>query len=271
MEDASLIIQQLLAGNVLREPLFHTIIQSLELPQGSHGLDAGCGTGHPAMALAKAVGADGRITGLDLSPELLAYAEELVRQAGLSVQIQLRLGDVNSLPFEAGSFDWAWSADCIGYPAWEVLPVLKELRRVVRPGGSIFILAWSGQQILPGHQLLEARLNATCSAYLPYLAEKEPEQQFLRLPRWFQVAGLEEIKARTFVGDLQAPLGKDQRAALVSLFEMLWGQPQPGVSSADWKEYQRLCDPASADFILDQPGYYAFFTYTLFRGKVPTG
>jgi demethylmenaquinone methyltransferase/2-methoxy-6-polyprenyl-1,4-benzoquinol methylase len=58
------------------------------------------------------------------------------------------------------------------------------------------------------------------------------------------------------------------RIALISLFDMLWGQPQPTVSPADWSEYQRLCHPESPDFILNLPDYYAFFTYTLFKGIV---
>jgi demethylmenaquinone methyltransferase/2-methoxy-6-polyprenyl-1,4-benzoquinol methylase len=50
---------------------------------------------------------------------------------------------------------------------------------------------------------------------------------------------------------------------------MLWGEPQPGVAPEDWAEYQRLCRPQSPDFILDLADYYGFFTYTMFRGKVP--
>ena len=176
---------------------------------------------------------------------------------------------MNRLPFDADSFDWAWSADCVGYPAGELMPVLKEMLRVVRPGGNIVLLAWSSQQVLPGYPLLEARLNATCSAYLPFLKDKCPDQNFLQVPRWFQEAGLEAIQAQTFVGTVQAPLDAGQRTALISLFEMLWGQPQPEVSQEDWREFQRLCRPGSSDFILDMPGYYAFFTYSMFRGKVP--
>jgi demethylmenaquinone methyltransferase/2-methoxy-6-polyprenyl-1,4-benzoquinol methylase len=56
---------------------------------------------------------------------------------------------------------------------------------------------------------------------------------------------------------------------LVSLFEMLWGQPQKVTSPADWEVYRRLCEPGSEDFILDVPGYYAFFTYSMFVGNVP--
>ena len=40
------------------------------------------------------------------------------------------------------------------------------------------------------------------------------------------------------------------------------------LSEEDWAEYQRLCLPGSSDFILDLPEYYAFFTYSMFQGRV---
>ena len=43
------------------------------------------------------------------------------------------------------------------------------------------------------------------------------------------------------------------------------------IAEKDWKEYRRLCDPESPDTILNSPDYYAFLTYTLFRGEVPRG
>ena len=70
------------------------------------------------------------------------------------------------------------------------------------------------------------------------------------------------------MGDVQAPLGGGERTALLSLLEMLWTEPASG-AAAEWREYQQLCTPGSPDFILDQPGYYAFITYSMFRGKVP--
>jgi demethylmenaquinone methyltransferase/2-methoxy-6-polyprenyl-1,4-benzoquinol methylase len=263
-------IQRLLQANPLREPVLRSAIQALQLPPGSRGLDVGCGIGLQALLLAGAVGPAGHVAGVDILPELLSFGADLVAKAGFSERITFRAGDMSRLPFADGAFDWAWSADCIGYPAGELRPLLAELVRVVRPGGSVIILAWSSQQVLPGHPLLEARLNGTCSGYLPFLKGKSPELHFLRALRWFREAGLEAVKAQTFVGDVQAPLEKGERTALTSLFEMLWGERTPEVSPEDWTEYQQLCQPGSSDFILDKPGYYAFFTYSLFRGQVPS-
>jgi demethylmenaquinone methyltransferase/2-methoxy-6-polyprenyl-1,4-benzoquinol methylase len=85
----------------------------------------------------------------------------------------------------------------------------------------------------------------------------------------FRNARLEDIQAQTFVGAVQSPMTSGERIALHSLFEMLWGAPQAEASSEDWAEYNRLCTPSSPDFILDIPDYYAFFTYSMFRGRAP--
>jgi ubiquinone/menaquinone biosynthesis C-methylase UbiE len=269
LTETELYIQRLLETNPLRKPLLRSIIQSLPIPQGSRGIDAGCGIGLQCQLLLEAAGAEGHVMGLDLLPELLAYATRMIEQAGLSGRIMFRQGSVNRVPFEADSFDWAWSADCIGYPAGDLSPLLDELIRVVKPGGSLFLLGWSSQQLLPGYPLLEARLNSTCSGYLPFLKDKCPEQNFMRALAAFRRAGLEEVLAQTFVADVCAPFRPAEKTALLSLFEMLWGTPQPEVSAENSEEYRQLCNPHSPEFILNLPDYYGFFTYTVFQGRVP--
>ena len=267
--DTDIYIQRLLDANPLREPVLRSAIQALRLPAGSHGLDLGCGIGLQALLLAEAVGPEGHVTGMDILPEFFSFGENLVARAGYSKRITFRQGDMNHLPFAKDSFDWVWSADCAGYPAGELFPLLEELKRVVKPGGSIALLAWTSQQVLPGYSLLEARLNAACSAYIPFLKEMEPQTHFLRALSGFQNSGLTEVKAQTFTGEVQSPLSPGERTALASLFEMLWEQPPAESAQEDWQESQRLCKPGSADFILDIPDYYAFFTITMFHGKIP--
>ena len=254
--------------NRLRKPILRSAIQALQFPSGSRGLDAGCGVGLQALLLAEAVGPAGHITGLDLSPELLAYAKDMVKKAGLSERISFREGDVNELPFNDDTFDWVWSVDCVGYAPIEPLSLIKELARVVKPGGIVAILAWSFEKLLPGYPVLEARLNATSAGIAPFLKGKKPELHFLRALGWFRAAGLQEPMARTFVGDAYAPLTDDLRSALTSLFQMRWPGVESELRQEDWAEYQRLRLPESPDFILDYPDYYAFFTYSMFHGKV---
>ena len=203
--DTDYYIQRLFVANPLREPVLRSAIQALQLPVGSRGLDAGCGIGLQTVLLAEIVGPAGHITGLDLSPEFLLHAEEIVKESGLSEQISFREGNVNELPFDDDTFDWLWSADCVGYPAVESPSILKELARVVKPGGSVAILGWSSQQLLPGHPLLEARLNAIAPGYASFFKGMRPERYFLRALGWFHNAGYEEPTARTLVGNVQPP------------------------------------------------------------------
>jgi demethylmenaquinone methyltransferase/2-methoxy-6-polyprenyl-1,4-benzoquinol methylase len=111
-----------------------------------------------------------RLWGLwDISPvsicplRSLVCAKDIAKKAGLSERISFREGDINKLPFDDATFDWAWSEDCVGYAPIEPLPLVKALARVVKPGGSVIILAWSCEKLLPGHPLLEARLNFGCT------------------------------------------------------------------------------------------------------------
>jgi demethylmenaquinone methyltransferase/2-methoxy-6-polyprenyl-1,4-benzoquinol methylase len=174
---------------------------------------------------------------------------------------------VRRLPFDDDSFDWAWSADCVGYASIEPLPSVQELARVVKPGGIVAILAWSSETLLPGYPLLEARLSATSSGIAPFVAGQQPASQFLRALGWFRDAGLTETRARTFVGDARAPLTSDLRRALAALFEMRWRGVESELTQEDRAEYQCLCVSSSPDFIVDDPDYYAFFTYSMFYGK----
>ena len=260
-------IRYLEQANPLREPTLRSVIAALQLAPGSHGLDIGCGIGLQTPLLAEATGPKGRVTGLDISAGLLAYARNRIKSLPVADQITFKEGEMLNLPFPDDTFDWVWSVDCVGYPAGDLLPVLKEITRVVRPGGNVAILAWTSQQLLPGYAMLEARLNATCSAYAPFLQDKNPESHFQRALRWFTETGITEAVARTFVGDIQAPLSAACRMALTSLFEMLWAEAQLAPES-DRLEYRRLCRAESPDFILNLPEYYAFFTYSMFAGRV---
>ncbi|MCK4771929.1 MAG: methyltransferase domain-containing protein [Candidatus Latescibacteria bacterium] len=261
-------IQNLVVSDPLQESAFRKAIQILELLPGSRGLDAGCGIGLQALMLAEAVGPGGHVTGLDVSPELLRYAESKIEKSGMAARISFQRGDVSRLPFDDDTFDWVWSANCVGYETIEPLPLVKELARVVRPGGSVAILAWSSQQLLPGYPRLEARLNATCSGIAPFIQGRKPELHFLRALGWYRKAGLENTVARTFVDDVCAPLSEDIRSALISLFSMRWVDVESELTPEDREEYKRLCRPESPDFILDHPDYYAFFIYSMFHGKV---
>lgn len=253
----------------LRDPAIREAIRMLELPEGSEGLDAGCGIGSHTLLLAEAVGPGGHVTGLELFADFVTHAQAQAKKSGLEQRVSFRQGNVNELPFDEASFDWAWSVDCVGHISiGQPLDGLRELARVVRPGGRVALLGYSSQMLLPGYPMLEARLNASASATTTLAQGMEPASHFTRALGWFQATGFAEPTARTVVGTVRAPLDDGVRHALISLFGMLWGEMLSRMDDADRAEYLRLTDPESPDFILDIPDFYAFFTYSMFEGRV---
>lgn len=261
-------IRSLIDSNPFHEPIVEAAISQLQLPSGSRGLDAGCGIGLQVPLLVEAVVPGGHVTGLDLSPQFLTRARELTHRIGIAERTSFKEGSVNKLPFTSDVFDWAWSANCVGYAPFDPLPPLKEMARVVKPGGTVAILVWSSQHLLPGYPLLEARLNATSSGIAPFTAGMGPEQHSMRAPGFMRRAGLRDVRGRTFVSEAQAPLSEEMRRAITLLIDMRWPGVESEISNDDREQFQRLCRPQSPDFILNLPDYYAFFTETLFYGRV---
>jgi demethylmenaquinone methyltransferase/2-methoxy-6-polyprenyl-1,4-benzoquinol methylase len=261
--------QKLDQSFVMREPAIRSAIRTLQFGPNSHGLDIGCGIGNVTRLLAESIAPRGRVTGVDISPDMVAYARDAAEKASLTKQLSFRLGDMKDLPFDDDTFDWVWSMDSVGYAPIEPLPLIEELVRVTKPSGRIALLAWSSQQLLPGHPALEAQLNATSVGIAPFRQGKNPDKHFLRALGWFQQLGLKDLHAQTFVSTVHAPLSAEIREALKSLFEMRWSGVRQELSQADWLEFQRLCRPDSSDYILNAPDYYGFCTYSLFQGKVP--
>ncbi len=258
--------------NRITEPAVRSAIRALELRSGSHGLDAGCGIGNHTLWLAEAVSPGGHVTGVDISDECLLKAKEKAGKSDIPGQVSFQTGDIYDLPFEDDTFDWVWSSDVLylwlmGNRGSEgPLPVVKELARVVKAGGTIAFLFWSSQKLLPGYPLLEARLNATEAANFVGPHGIPPELHHSRALGWFFGANLKEPKVRSFIAEVQAPFTDEVRNALTGTFKMFWEKARAEVADDVWSEYQRLCNPGSSDFILNLPDYHCFITYSLFYG-----
>jgi ubiquinone/menaquinone biosynthesis C-methylase UbiE len=96
-------------------------------------LDAGCGTGHTALALA----ASGiRMTALDLTPEMLEQGRGLAKERAL--EISFDLGDVEALPYPDASFD-AVSSRLAAHHFPNPRRAVSEFMRVLRPGGTFLL------------------------------------------------------------------------------------------------------------------------------------
>ena len=263
------VIQGSFDMNTLREPVLQDLVHGLKLPEGSHGLDNGCGIGLQSVMLAEEVGSNGHVTGLDISEEILDVGRKIIENAGMSERVSLKQGDIAALPFENETFDWALSIDGVGYGPGNTNHFLGEMKRVVKPGSIVAVAAWSSEKLLPGYPELEARLGATAAGIAPFVRGKNPALHLSRTLSRLRELGLVETAAKTYAGSVFAPLEAASRRALVSLFEMRWPNVESELTPPEISEFKRLCDPDSQDFILNIPDYYAQFTYTVFVGTKP--
>ena len=112
-------------------------------------LDVACGTGDSTIALARALPERCRITGVDISSEMLKVMEKKVASEGLEDRISVETGDAENLDFPNGSFDAVTCA--FGVRNFENLDKgIREMLRVLRPGGKMVILELS----MPSGKLL---------------------------------------------------------------------------------------------------------------------
>ena len=118
-------------------------LEKLSTQPGEKILEVGFGTGHCLVALAKAVGPQGRVIGLDISDGMLAIAQDRLRQDGLSERADLHLGDAAKLDFiAAGSLDgvfMSFTLELFDNP--EIPRVLQECHRILKPGGRITVVS----------------------------------------------------------------------------------------------------------------------------------
>lgn len=144
------------------------IWQALALRPGARVLDAGCGTGQFALALA-VHGA--QVTGVDLSPEMIRLARENGERLEPPLAVTWDVGSVDALPLPDGSMDAIHARMVL--PFVPDLPgTLREFRRVLRPGGRL--LASTAGPLSPIYRQSWRRYQqgeSSCNYLLPWELE----------------------------------------------------------------------------------------------------
>jgi len=133
---------------------------------GEHVLDIGAGPGLLALDLARLVGEQGRVVGLDLAPAMVETAAR--RLSGLT-HAQVRLGDALALDLADGSFDAVVSTQVYEYVA-DMPRALSELHRVLRPGGRALILDTDWRSLV-WHASDQARMDRVLECWDAHLAD----------------------------------------------------------------------------------------------------
>jgi ubiquinone/menaquinone biosynthesis C-methylase UbiE len=111
--------------------------EALAPQPGERVLEVGPGTGYYSLPVAEWLGPDGTLEIIDLQQEMLAHTSGRARDAGLGNVVATQ-GDARSLPYGDAAFDGAFLVTVLGeVPDQEA--ALRELRRVVRPGGRVVV------------------------------------------------------------------------------------------------------------------------------------
>ena len=116
--------------------------QALKLQPGERVLEIGFGTGNSIVNLAKAVGSEGEVCGIDVSPGMQAVTEKKVIAAGSSECVHLTIGDARELPYEDNSFDAVFTSLTLElFPVEDIPVVLAEVGRVLKDGGRLGVVS----------------------------------------------------------------------------------------------------------------------------------
>ncbi len=113
-------------------------VRMLAASDDAQVLDCCCGTGDLSFAIARALGAEGRVVGTDFTPEMVELAAAKVAERG-DERVSFQVADATDLPFEDDRFD----AATVSFGIRNVVdPVagLRDMARCVRPGGRVLVL-----------------------------------------------------------------------------------------------------------------------------------
>lgn len=185
----------------------------MNVQKGSAALDVCCGTADWTIAMADAVGPNGKVVGLDFSKNMLKIGEEKVKTLQLK-NVNLIHGNAMELPFEDNHFDYV----TIGFGLRNVpdyMQVLKEMKRVLKPGGLAVCLETSQPTMFGFRQLyflyfrfimpLFGRMFA--KSYKEYSWLQESARDFpgmVELKKMFEDAGFKNVRFKPYSGGVAA-------------------------------------------------------------------
>jgi SAM-dependent methyltransferase len=116
--------------------LFDKYAAQLALPPAAKVLEVGCGTGTMMRSLARRGDFSGKAFGVDQSPPFIEAARRFARDENVSDRLDFRVGDAHALQFPPATFDAAIAHTVLSHVT-EPRTVVREMARVVRPGGTV--------------------------------------------------------------------------------------------------------------------------------------
>jgi SAM-dependent methyltransferase len=226
----------------------------LPLPHARRILALGCGTGVEVRALRRLTRPDTAIIGVDHSPALIDAARRLTADEGLSDNVTYQVGDAHHVPYGDDEFDIVTLHTLISHVD-DPPQVLREARRLVRPGGTVAIFDGDYASLTfayPDHALAK-----TIEEKLISLIVANP--RIMRdMPRLLRAAGLELVEAD---GALYANIGSSRFwVSATESYGVLLGRSGllPRALVDDWRAFQARS--VEDDTFFGASNYYTYLT-----------
>ena len=206
------------------------MLAAAQIAPGARVLDVAAGAGDQTLDIAQRVGALGTVLATDISPGILALAQDTVRAAGFS-QVQTRVADAQALGLAGADFDAAvFRLGLMFCPS--PLRALKEIRQALRPQGGLSALVFSHPAANPCLAILArtAQRHAGLPAGDPFapgslMSLGKPGL----LAQWLREAGFTDIEVRPVSAPFSLPSAQDYiafvRTSASPIIEMLKALP----------------------------------------------
>lgn len=155
-------------------------VNYLNLQPGNSVLDVCCGSGAATIPAALVVGSTGKVIGVDLADALLELARNKVSQNNLE-NVELRCADFRELGLPDASFDAVICVFGIFFVA-DMEAAIRELWRMVRPGGKLILLSWGDRVFEPANTFFRGSVRMV----RPDLVQATVPWERIKTPQSFQ-------------------------------------------------------------------------------------